>query len=290
MNCPLCASSDTSHYIKTKDHFLTHEEFDLSLCNNCQLVFTINAPVQNEIGKYYQSEDYISHSDSKAGLINRLYHLARNFMLKSKAGLVLKTVNLKKAKLLDIGSGTGYFLDTMVKQGWEVQGIEEDTQARYYSIEKFGLDVKPSHKLFELNNDQYQAITLWHVLEHLHELPKYLTKITSLLQSQATLFVAVPNYQSTDAKHYKSNWAAFDVPRHLYHYSADTMIYIAENYGFELVRKKIMLFDPIYISMISEKYKNGSSIVGLLKGLYFSTRSLFKPSSCSSLIYVFRKK
>ncbi len=288
-NCPVCLSEDLAFVMEVKDHSITKEVFRLTECKNCQLRITSPVPEAESIGRYYASDDYISHSNTNKGLINMAYQSVRNWTLKSKKRMISSFSGLNSGKLLDYGSGTGEFLSTMKNEGWEVEGIEPSDIARNQAIAKFGLNVKPYPELFNLPENQFNVITLWHVLEHVHDLDKVMKKINSLLITSGSLIIAVPNYQSTDAKHYREFWAAYDVPRHLYHFSSKSVSFLLTRNGFKLIEKRRMPFDAFYVSMLSEKYKGRGIIPALFIGAKSWLSSLFQIGNTSSLIYLAKK-
>lgn len=272
-----------------KDHSITGETFELWRCAGCDFLFTQDPPVPEEAGRYYQGEEYISHSDNQEGLVNKLYHQARDFMLGRKYALVNKMARGKR--LLDYGTGTGYFTDFMVRKGYQARGIEIDEGARRYGREKFGITVDAPEALFDsLSPGAFDVITLWHVLEHLYDPKKYLKRFNELLAEQGKLIIAVPNHKSTDAASYGADWAAYDVPRHLWHFSPQTMRRMVETAGFRVVTTRHMPLDPFYVSIMSQRYHNGGGILsGGLKGLNSFVASTLDTERGSSVIYVCEK-
>ena len=274
-----------------EDHTVSHQEFEIWHCEDCQLRFTQNIPAENEIGAFYQSEEYISHTNTSKGLINSLYQKVRNYTLGQKLNLIRKASGKKTGNILDIGCGTGDFLNTMKMANWEVIGLEPDEGARQLALENFGIEVYEREHLFELKEASYDVITMWHVLEHVHRLHEYLNTIQRLLKPGGTLIIAVPNYQSTDADAYKAFWAAYDVPRHLYHFSPASMKRLLEKHSFSLDRMKLMPFDSFYVSMLSDKYKYGG--LRLISSFWTGFKSWLKASGkverSSSIIYLSKK-
>lgn len=281
-NCPVCNGQDFGKKRAVKDHSISKEVFNIDTCITCGFQFTNPIPTKDSIGIYYESQDYISHSDTNKGIVNKFYHMVRKRSNQSKIALV--NAQSKTKKILDIGCGTGYFLKACQEVGWEVEGMEPDDKARLLATENIGKKVYK--QIEDINGKQFSVISLWHVLEHIHELDKTLTKIASLLQSKGTLIIAVPNIESYDALHYKEDWAALDVPRHLYHFRKEDMIRLIENQGFKLKEIKPMVFDSFYVSMLSEKYQNGKTnylkafVIGML-----SNSNARKTMNYSSLIY-----
>lgn len=289
--CPVCNGKDIIKVFSVKDYTVSSELFEIWQCNLCTVRFTQNVPSENEIGSYYQSPDYISHSDTKKGFINTLYHYVRKKTLVSKRNMIRKYTGTSSGKILDIGAGTGAFLHTMYNDGWDVSGIEPDEQARNKAMELYGIDLKQSTQLFDLPPDSYDAITMWHVIEHVHQLHEYIDQLKKLLKIKGCLFIAVPNYKCYDAKVYKEFWAGYDVPRHLYHFSPKSMTQLLLKHGLQLRNIKRMWYDSFYVSMLSEKYKTGKNnyFNACLTGYISNWRALFDREQCSSLIYVVTK-
>ena len=290
--CPLCGGTHLERTLTCVDYYASSEAFHLCTCQDCGFLFTQDFPVEAEIGKYYETPDYISHSDTKKGVMNSVYHWVRSYMLGRKARLVTREAHRKEGKLLDIGTGTGYFSDTMKRRGWQVEAVEKNVQARAFAKENFDLDVKPDSALQDFTPDTFDVITLWHVMEHLEHLNEMWDILNSLLTDKGVLIIAVPNCSSYDAKKYKGNWAAYDVPRHLWHFTPATMQQFGSKHGFILAARHPMPFDAFYVSMLSEKHLNHSFpfLRGLLVGTLAWLSALTKKEQSSSMIYVFRKK
>ena len=215
--CPLCGGQQLEHALTCTDHYASGETFEVVRCVHCGFLMTQNAPVEAEIGKYYETPDYISHSDTQKGLMNKVYHRVRQFMLSRKAALVKRASKMKKGALLDYGTGTGYFAHTMTKKQWQVKAIEKSPQARAFAKEHFGLEVDAETALPHYPSDAFDVVTLWHVMEHIEHLNEMWETLHRILTERGVLIVAVPNPDSYDAKKYKEWWAAYDVPRHLWH-------------------------------------------------------------------------
>lgn len=289
--CPLCSSDKTGLLLNCIDYFVSREDFPVFMCSECGFNFTQDYPEESEIGAFYESEDYISHSDTSKGLSNKLYQTARTIMLGRKKVLVEKITRLNKGKILDIGSGTGYFASVMKKGGWLVNGIEINEKARDFSKSHFGLEVNTPNRISMYESGSFDCITLWHVLEHFHDPLKYFSEVYRLLKPGAVCIVALPNCSSYDANHYKQFWAAWDVPRHLWHFQPSTFRIFSKKTGFNLENLKILPLDVFYISLLSERYK-GSSLAflkAMSKAFIFAIRSFFNRNRSSSIIYILRK-
>jgi 2-polyprenyl-3-methyl-5-hydroxy-6-metoxy-1,4-benzoquinol methylase len=291
-NCPICASGNIAIQLTAKDHTVSQKDFAIWHCSNCTARFTQDVPEQNAIGPYYQSDNYISHSDTKKGIINSLYHLVRRRTLDKKKNLIINEVGMTKGELLDIGCGTGAFLHTMKTAGWGITGLEPDETARKKAAELYSINPQSPEKLFELQPASYHAITMWHVLEHVHELHAYIQQLEKLLTAKGKLFIAVPNYTSKDAAIYKEYWAAYDVPRHLYHFSPASMEQLLKTYHLKITSIKPMWYDSFYVSMLSEKCKNGKGniVKAFFNGFISNLKAMGDKSKCSSLIYVVSKE
>ena len=290
--CPVCNANAFSDFLTCTDYFVSGEEFQIKKCNSCGFKFTVNIEDESNIGVYYQSEKYISHSNTSKGLVNNAYHRVRKLMLGKKRRLVEKSTALKTGKILDVGTGTGFFLNEMKAKGWQITGTEKSDEARSFAKNEFGLELLPTEALFTLPENTYDVITLWHVLEHIHELNKNMDAFYRLLNPNGKLIIAVPNNESSDAIHYKNYWAAYDVPRHIWHFAPTQMEKLGQKHQFRLRGIFTMPFDSFYVSILSEKYRK--SKLALIKGFYFGLiswfKSQFKPEDCSSVIYIFEKK
>jgi 2-polyprenyl-3-methyl-5-hydroxy-6-metoxy-1,4-benzoquinol methylase len=289
--CPVCGGKEFSPFLTCTDFFVSGEQFSIKQCNSCGFKITENIEDEENIGRYYQSEEYISHSNTAKGVVNKVYHSVRNYMLGRKRRLIEKVTGIKKGHILDVGAGTGFFLNEMKKNGWQVAGTEKSNDARDFAKKEFNLDNLPSENLFTLKDKSFDVITLWHVLEHIHLINDNLETFHRLLKENGKLIIAVPNHDSFDAKHYKEFWAAYDVPRHIWHFEPKQMKQFGEKNGFKLTSRHIMPFDSFYVAMLSEKYKK--SKLALIKGIFYGKiswlNSFFNPAKCSSVIYVFGK-
>jgi 2-polyprenyl-3-methyl-5-hydroxy-6-metoxy-1,4-benzoquinol methylase len=289
--CPLCSSEKIGLQFICNDHFISTKNFPIFKCSDCDFSFTQDYPDENEIAKFYESDNYISHSDTSKGFSNKLYRLARSLMLRKKKELIKKVTGLKEGTILDIGSGTGHFAGTMKKYGWLAKGIEINEKARNFSISHFGLDVSAPDKISTFEGNSFDCITLWHVLEHFQDPFNYLSEIYRLLKPGAFCVIALPNCSSYDATHYNRFWAAWDVPRHLWHFNPVTFRLFAEKSGLLLKNLRILPFDVFYISQLSEKYKGSTLpfLKGISKAAVFAFLSAFKKRKSSSVIYILRK-
>jgi SAM-dependent methyltransferase len=288
--CPVCGSSDIHPLLTAKDHSVSGEEFVIWQCQSCTLRFTQDVPDESSIGPYYQSQDYISHSNTNKGLLNKLYQAVRKFTLGQKSALVIShTTN--KGRILDIGAGIGAFLNEMKGKGWDIEGIEPDYGARQQAKKLFAIDVKPAPELRTLPHNNFDAITLWHVLEHVESLQDYVALLKQLLKKNGKIFIAVPNYTSLDADLYGNRWAAYDVPRHLYHFTPRSVDVLVQKHGMKIIARKPMWFDAFYISLLSSKYRTGSTswLGAALNGIRSNFKALLNKEKASSLIYIISK-
>jgi len=289
--CPLCSSEKIGLQFICNDHFVSRKDFAIFKCSVCDFLFTQDCPEESDMVQFYESEKYISHSNTSEGFSNKFYRIARSVMLLRKKELIKKITGLKKGTILDIGSGTGHFAGTMKKAGWMVRGIEINEKARRFSISNFGLETGTPAEISTLESTIYDCITLWHALEHFHDPFKYISEIYRLLKPGAICVIALPNCRSFDAAHYNRFWAAWDVPRHLWHFNPATFSLFSEKAGFSLEKIRSLPLDVFYISMLSEKYKGSSLsfIKGMTKAKWFAFLSLFNKKRSSSIIYILRK-
>lgn len=285
--CPVCAGAEFKSFLTCKDYTVSQKEFEIVQCKSCDFVFTDPRPENKDLGQYYKSDSYISHSDSSAGLVNKLYKIARSFTLRSKYNLV-KEYALRKG-LLDVGCGTGAFLNYCAQKDLAVDGVEPDDDTRKFVQDNHGILVHEEGQLKNWEEQKFSAITMWHVLEHVPNLNERIQELKSLLDNSGRLFVAVPNYTSGDANRYGKYWAAYDVPRHLWHFSPKSIRALFNKHGFVLERTLPMKLDSFYVSMLSEKYKNGSP--RLFSAVWTGLKSNLAAGDdkWSSQIYVFKK-
>ena len=239
------------------------------------------------IGPYYASPDYISHSNTDKGLLNKLYQWVRKLTLEQKASLIIGETKAK-GTILDVGAGIGAFLSVMKEKGWSVKGIEPDEVARANAEKLFQLALAQPSELYRLPANSYDAITLWHVLEHIHDLHNYVEQLKALLAEGGKIFIAVPNYTSADAAAYRNYWAGYDVPRHLYNFNPKANETLMSIHGLKLSAKKPMWFDAFYISLLSSKYHRGhTSWLGAgWNGVKSNVAAMMNKDKCSSLIYI----
>ncbi len=290
--CPICNSLAIAYVHDSIDYTVSKKKFSIWECHNCFVRFTQDVPSQQEIGPYYKAEAYISHTDTQKGLINKIYHKVRNYTLKSKRKLIQHETSLSKGNILDIGCGTGAFLNEMKSASWNITGLEPDKKASKMASKLYGINTQNPEVLFQLPKNSYDAITMWHVLEHVHQLHEYIKALYDLIKDNGSIFIAVPNYTSYDASHYKEHWAAYDVPRHLFHFSPQSMEALLNKHGLKLKSIQPMWFDSFYVSMLSQhiKYKRGNVIIAFIVGVLSNIDAFFNKKKCSSVIYVIEKK
>lgn len=282
---------ETTHYLTCKDYTVSSENFDLRFHKELEMLETFPRPKEEELSGYYESDDYISHTDSKETIIDKLYQIVKKHALANKLKLI-NSFKTEDKNLLDIGCGTGDFLLICKDNGWKVTGVEPNEKAKITSENK--LVGKSESEIYseisQLNKEaQFDIITLWHVLEHVPNLEAYFSGLKKLLKPNGVLIVAVPNFKSYDANYYKQFWAAFDVPRHLWHFSKKSIRLLFAKHEMSVVNILPMWFDSFYVSLLSEKYKNGKG--NFLKAFYIGLISNIKAITTkehSSLIYIIK--
>ena len=276
---------NTKHFLTVKDNSVSKEIFELLHDENLDMLITSPKPEEDKLGKYYESDDYISHTDGKRSLFEKAYHFIKNIALKNKLSLI-NNLNESKGSLLDIGAGTGDFLLVAKDNGWKSIGIEPSEKARTIAKSK-GVELKS--RLSEFENHSFDVITMWHVLEHVPNLDEQIQELKRLVKPNGSIFIAVPNFKSYDANYYKEFWAAYDVPRHLWHFSKTAIEKLFAKEDLELVKILPMKFDSFYVSLLSEKYKTGK--MNYLKAFSIGLKSNLKAKNnfeFSSHIYVIK--
>jgi len=272
-------------FLKTKDFSISQEAFELFYDADYDMLVT--KPKPENLESYYESDVYISHTDSSKSFVDKIYQQVKKYSLTKKIKLI-NSYSRKEKSLLDVGAGTGDFLRKAKKDGWSIEGVEPNHNARLKALEK-GISLKD--RLEALPGKKYELISLWHVLEHLPDLENQILKLVWHLQEGGTLIIAVPNFNSYDANHYKEFWAAYDVPRHLWHFSKTAIEKLFSKHGLELVKVKPMIFDSFYVSLLSEKYKTGNQ--NLFKAFFlglWSNISAMRTKEHSSHIYILKKR
>jgi 2-polyprenyl-3-methyl-5-hydroxy-6-metoxy-1,4-benzoquinol methylase len=276
-------STNHKHYQTVKDNSVSKEVFELLHDEDLDMLITSPQPKGTELSKYYESDDYISHTDGKRSIFEKAYHFIKNIALKNKLSLVNSLQ--KKGMLLDIGAGTGDFLLTAKNDGWKVIGVEPSEKARSIAAKK-GIELKP---VADFDDHSFDIITMWHVLEHVPDLQNQIKELKRLLKPNGAIIIAVPNFKSHDAKYYGEFWAAYDTPRHLWHFSKTAIKKLFQNENIELVKILPMKFDSFYVSLLSEKYKTGK--MNFIKAFFIGLKSNWKAKEkfeYSSHIYVLK--
>ena len=277
--------SGKKHFLSVKDYSVSQEDFDLYYDEKLDMLITHPQPSLENLGKYYESVDYISHTDSKRSLFEICYHFIKSIALKNKLNLI-NSVQPAKGSILDIGAGTGDFLSFVQQEGWQAIGVEPSEKAKAIAKKK---GVSFVGNTSELDNNSFDVISMWHVLEHVPDLDSQIKELKRLLKPNGTLIIAVPNFKSFDAKHYGKFWAAFDVPIHFWHFSKTAIKLLFEQEEMKLVKTLPMKFDSYYVSLLSEKYKNGK--MNFIKAFIIGLQSNWKAKKnfeYSSHIYVLK--
>ena len=287
-SCPVCGASSFKEVFKAPYFRGDGEWFSIKECGECKFWVTSPRPDNEDLSKYYNPENYISHSNSNTSLMDKVYQIVRHYSLKKKVQLIGR-INGGAGKLLDYGAGTGHFLLAAKNSSWQVQGVEVSQDARRVALEENGLELMSPENL-DIKNSSFSVITLWHVLEHLPNLNDQFQKFNSCLEENGKLVIAVPNHESFDSMHYKHRWAALDVPLHLWHFKRSNMEALAKRHGFQMKEIINMPFDSFYVSLLSENIggKKGNPVNAIMNGL----RSNLKGNSdknMSSLIYIMEK-
>lgn len=286
--CPSCNSREFNNHMICDDYSVSQESFAIMKCSNCGLLVTSPRPGKDDIGSYYQSDDYISHTNQANNLINWVYKLARNYTLRKKFALIKRLAS--KKSILDYGCGTGHLLNYIQQNNtWKTMGIEPDEMARTIAISDHDLNIVSS--ISDLPDKKFGIITLWHVLEHVHDLNETIQALKKHLSKSGSLVIAVPNHESLDQQIYQQQWAAYDVPRHLYHFNQLTIKELMKYHKFTLEETIPMKLDAYYVSMLSEKHKSGkiNYFRSIVNGWKSNTWAKKNNKNYSSLIYIFKQ-
>jgi 2-polyprenyl-3-methyl-5-hydroxy-6-metoxy-1,4-benzoquinol methylase len=288
--CPVCGLQNLTNFMDLNDYSISQEPFKIVQCDNCTFLFTNPRPKSEYIGPYYESEVYISHSNSSKGLINNIYKQVRHYTIAKKVALMMRLVDGKRT-ILDYGCGTGEFLNVMQLNKWQARGIESSEQARKQAIDNYKLEISSPETIYNLEKGQFSIITMWHVMEHIHQLNETMAQLRSLLSEKGKMVIAVPNAESKDAQIYGKYWGGWDVPRHLYHFTQKTVEKLLEKHQLKVVDVKPMVFDSFYVSLLSEKYKTGSMnpVKAFWNGLRTNIAGVQKVNNYTSLIYIVEK-
>jgi len=288
--CPICNNIEFSNFLKTKDYFYSKKEFTIQECLSCGFRFTNPRPQESKLNSYYDSENYLSYSSQKRGLLPCFYNLIKNYSIRKKYNFIKKLTSGNS--ILDIGSGSGEFLNYFNKKNWQTLGIEPNKYARDYSSTTYSLDIQDETYISIIKDNSFDIITLWHVLEHVPNLNERILQVKRILKDTGVIIIAVPICNSFDAKHYNKYWAAYDVPRHFYHFTQSSITKLMEKHKLSISKIIPLVFDSFYISMVSEKYKSGSLklINSLLIGLSSNLSAYFGTKDYSSLIFVIKKQ
>jgi 2-polyprenyl-3-methyl-5-hydroxy-6-metoxy-1,4-benzoquinol methylase len=288
-SCPICREAYFQPFLTISDHFLSGEQFHIQECTACGFRFVNPRPGKDEIGRYYQSDAYISHNAARKDIISRIYKIARNISIKGKYNLVRRYCS--GGSILDFGCGTGEFLAYCRKQGFEVTGLEPGATARSFAQQQNGIPVVDSMEQLLAQPVKFRCITLWHVLEHVHLLNETIAHLSDLLDTDGVLIVAVPNSNSPDARRYGTFWAAYDVPRHLYHFTEKTITGLFSRHHFHIAAILPQKLDAYYVSLLSEKYKKGKSnyLKSFISGFLSNFNASRPEHGYSSQIFVLKR-
>lgn len=287
--CPWCQSEKAHTHLSLKDYFLTQEPFEIMVCEDCGLLYTTPKPSDEKLGDYYKSDEYYSHQENKKGFIPRVYEAVKSVNLKHK--IAIATQGKEPGRLLDIGCGVGDFLHFAEQNGWQCTGAEPSEDAASIAKKRIKAEIMLPKDLEKLPDESFDVITMWHVLEHVSDLQWQVNQLNRLLKKGGRLVIALPNFRSYDAQYYKDKWAAYDVPRHLNHFSQDSIAKIFNINGLIQNQTQKLVWDAFYISFMSEKYCKKS--LPLLRGIYrgmISNMKARKNGEWSSLVYVFEKR
>lgn len=289
-HCPICNSSEIKTLFKSPDKVSSGELFDICECTQCTFRFTGTRPTIEESGRYYQSDQYVSHTDDKKGIVLSLYRKVRQINLRWKVKIITG-LKPNKGALLDYGCGLGSFLDHARKDGWNTTGMDISQQARDTVKKRYGINVYPNEELFKTPAHTYDVITLWHVLEHVYDLHETVEAFSKIIKPGGYILLALPNHLAKDATIYGSLWDAYDVPRHIWHFNKKSIQQLMQMHHFEHEKTLPMVFDAFYVSIRSEMHRNNKN--HFLQGMFNGLRSHLSAQNTkeySSQLYIFKRK
>ena len=286
-HCPICKSSDIGQTHTIKDNSISQEVFHLTKCNRCGFLFTNPQPTPDSLWKYYESADYVSHSKTTKGFINFWYRRVQQLNLSLKFKAIKHHV--PRGTWIDYGAGAGDYVKYISSKNITIEGFEPSETARDTAASN-SVILKDTSHLSEIEENTIACISLWHVLEHIPDFTDILQDLGKLVKEDGIVVIAVPNYLSLDGQKYGELWAAYDVPRHLWHFTENDIIRLANQMNFSLIDIKGMIFDSYYVSLLSEKYQKGSKVKGILNGLKSNHSAWKKSTPYSSQIYILKKK
>ena len=285
INCIICSSESTSPFLMINDRLANiKEDFQLVKCE-CGLVYLNPRPKFENIKKFYQSHEYDPHKNLKNNFRDKTYKIVQKLTLKWKHKII--TSFITTGALLDIGGGRGAFAKFMKEKGWEVT-----LQENFGKIDKRINGLHHIKKLEELDcSDKFDVITLWHSLEHIHDIHALFNKINKFLNPVGILLIAVPNINAPERKFYNKNWAPYDAPRHLYHFNLSSLTLLCSNYGYEIVQKFSLYQDTPYNILLSIKNYNLIQLIkaGIVFFYSFITTLIRGPNYASSTLILCRK-
>jgi len=290
--CPLCGASGQIPYANCTDFMVSKESYTLLRCPSCGVVYTLDPPSETELRRYDKLNLKLKLGDAPKSLTEKLYYHVRSRMLHRKARIIETYAYRTSGSLLNYGAKTGFFSHRMERRGWKVTSLERYHEERLFSLEMFHHRMIDMSDLDNLHAGTFDVITMWHVFEHMHHPHELLDRFYELLRPGGVLVMACPNICSTDAMYYGPYWAAYDVPRHLWHFNPVSLAQLLHRHGFTLMHHERMPYDSFYISILSEKQMRHKMafIRGMRVGLRSWWISLTHRSKSSSLVYIFRKR
>jgi 2-polyprenyl-3-methyl-5-hydroxy-6-metoxy-1,4-benzoquinol methylase len=294
--CAVCGETQSSTYYEQVHNRLNlGEMFTIATCNKCGFKYLNPRPTIDSISQYYDVEEYHPHKISEESIIDKIYLKVRDINIKTKKKLLNKLSPNNKT-LLDVGCGTGEFIEAMQINGWTVAGMETAKEARDTAQKS---DINIYDDLSKIKN-QFNTITMWHVLEHIHDIPHLMNNLKRLLTDDGFLVIAVPNIDSIDARFYKKNWIALDTPRHLYHFTPKDIVSLMNKFNFEVIQiRNNLYFDVWYNALLSAQHQSkvenrNTTILDLFLAAVIGKLSflngLINPLKASSPIYIVKKK
>ena len=285
-HCIICSSKYASSFISLNDRLSnSSKKYNLLKCI-CGFIYLNPRPDIGEINHYYKLDNYDPHKESFNSFWNTAYHYVQKVTLNWKYRIITKYI--KKGSLLDIGGGKGEFAQFINKKGWDVTFQDNMTDLNRRENNSFFV-----RELSNVNSTKrFDVITLWHSLEHIHNIKYLFDSINNMLKDSGILIIAVPNMNAPERKFYKYTWAPYDAPRHLYHFNLDSLNKLCQNKGYYIMSKYSLYQDiPYNVILSTSRYSFFQLIKTILVICYTFLYTLCAgPKYSSSLLIVCKKQ
>ncbi|NEX13949.1 MAG: class I SAM-dependent methyltransferase [Prosthecochloris sp.] len=279
--CPITGNTSPDPFLKVTDRLDRENGTEWKLVRDpeSELIYLSPRPDETGIGMHYPESSYDPHLSVKGGIIlrDKLYLSLRNLVLRKKASLIEKSGPplSARSKILEIGCSTGELLDTLRRKkeipAANCVGFEKNGCPASHARNTFGFTVNCTDFCDCPPAGTFDRIIFWHTLEHIHRINETLDKAAQCLATDGVMVIALPNAGSRDATLYGKHWVAWDAPRHLYHFTPETLEKLLDKHGLEISSMRPFIPDTFYNCLYSEENirqeKSGSGLKHLAKGI-----------------------